>query len=314
VSHDALADLMPSLPVSACVVRAHAPVSVVALATGGVTYHGVYRCGSVWLCPLCGPIIAFRRRNELESAVRAWRSQNGDVVMVTLDMQHARVHALHESLDVLMSAWHALIRPRAYALWAARAGVVGHVRALEVTHGAHGWHPHLHVLYFVEDSRRVGDHALWLRSRWLRTLDAYGRLATHGFHVSAVDPRYVIKSSWTVEDEVTRGVAKIARHGGMTIRDLTLAGMRDQVEEYATVMTGRAAIRWSRGLRARLGLGVDGDDQSLVNAHESQVVHVVGVLSFDAWRAVVESRRRADVLDAAESGRLDDLIGEVLYG
>jgi hypothetical protein len=45
-------------------------------------------------------------------------------------------------------------------------GYLGFVRALEVTHGANGWHPHLHVLVFTENALTdqqvdLMRHVLW---------------------------------------------------------------------------------------------------------------------------------------------------------
>lgn len=49
--------------------------------------------------------------------------------------------------------------------------VLGCCRALEVTHGKNGWHPHLHILIFfgVEArSEQVGRVLTWLAQRWVR--------------------------------------------------------------------------------------------------------------------------------------------------
>jgi hypothetical protein len=58
-----------------------------------------------------------------------------------------------------------------------RFGLVGYVRATEVTHGRSGWHPHLHVLLMTDRVLTLDElrelHQ-FVRERWIRRVVALG--------------------------------------------------------------------------------------------------------------------------------------------
>jgi hypothetical protein len=84
--------------------------------------------------------------------------------MLTLTVRHKHGMRLRELHRGLMAAWRKARQGGVIQrVWSAR--VRASVRATEVTHGANGWHPHLHVLLctdgFDEDERLK----LWVRFR-----------------------------------------------------------------------------------------------------------------------------------------------------
>lgn len=55
------------------------------------------------------------------------------------------------------------------SLWGAkkRWGIVGNIRAIEITDGlAHGWHPHVHVLCFHDEPLSPEDGSLQEFRAW----------------------------------------------------------------------------------------------------------------------------------------------------
>lgn len=121
-------------------VRSHAGVS---------GFSGLCTCGSVWACPVCNAKVMARRALEVGAAIAAWQAQGGAVVFHTLTMRHRRNQRLETLWDALQGAWAATRAGKVYAKWAARLGLVGYVRAVEVTYGRNGWHVHIHALWFV---------------------------------------------------------------------------------------------------------------------------------------------------------------------
>jgi hypothetical protein len=70
--------------------------------------------------------------------------------MLTQTIPHARRDVLETLLTAFTEALRKFKQWRAYA-WAVRAyGIVGSIRALEVTHGGNGWHPHAHMVLFLD--------------------------------------------------------------------------------------------------------------------------------------------------------------------
>jgi hypothetical protein len=74
-------------------------------------------------------------------------------------------------------AWASLVAGRHRRELCRRFGLVGYVRAVEVTHGRRGWHPHLHVLLLTQaplDLDELRDLHRFLRDRWGRRVTALG--------------------------------------------------------------------------------------------------------------------------------------------
>lgn len=108
------------------------------------SWSGVETCASCWSCAVCAPKV----RSDRSRAVRmldAWaRSEGWQVTMMTLTVRHALGDDLEHVRRRLAAAW---ARVQRRTLWGSllAAGAV-FIRALEVTHGRAGWHPHYHVL------------------------------------------------------------------------------------------------------------------------------------------------------------------------
>ncbi|MGN6700117.1 MAG: protein rep, partial [Thermomicrobiales bacterium] len=110
-------------------------------------YGGLITCGSVWLCPVCAARIAERRRELLARAVESCRRDRGQVWLVSYTFRHRRADRLGAVLEGFLAAQRWMSGSRAYKRALTRYGVVGTVKALEVTWGrANGWHPHAHAL------------------------------------------------------------------------------------------------------------------------------------------------------------------------
>lgn len=141
---------------------------------GRAGYAGVATCGSVWACPVCAEKVQQARRAELRD-VMAEASRRGDtVLLVTLTMRHTRGDRLADLWDDLSGAWKAVQQSGTYRRRRDEFGLVGWVRAVEVTHGwTHGWHVHAHVVLVLRGKRTEAEaeafaELLWSPwSRWL---------------------------------------------------------------------------------------------------------------------------------------------------
>ena len=142
-------------------------------------YSGLQTCGSRFTCPMCGPKIAAERAVEIAAALSAHTVNGGRVLLVTLTMRHSRAQRLDGLLDGLGGAWTAIRKDRAFRRLYGAHGL-GWIKRLDVTHGANGWHPHLHVLVFVDGAMTdVDAHELGaaMFTPWARTLVKLGLAA-----------------------------------------------------------------------------------------------------------------------------------------
>jgi hypothetical protein len=311
------------------------------LAHGSAVYAGLQTCGAVWVCPVCGAKVTERRRVDLQGAIEAWKAQGGAVWLLTLTHAHGACDALAGLLAAEQRALHAFFRNRDGRALAAALGLVGHVRAWEVTHGRlrarnNGWHPHFHVLLFLRALPAGGPEAfqaeafrVWANACRLAGLPAPSE--AHGARIDDGDQaaQYVAKMGveeprvnepradpaaaqpdagrWGLGAEMTKGHIKRAKDGE-TPFDLLRAVFADGdpeavrlFREFAAAFHGKRQLVWSRGLRELLGLDVEQTDAELEGACEADA-EILGRLVPSQWLAVVAADLRAQLLELARHG------------
>jgi hypothetical protein len=284
----------------------------------------------VWACPVCAAKVTERRRVELEKAIGGWESDGGKVMLVTLTFPHRRSDELSDLFAKLRKALQRLWKGKLAARDAESWGYVGQVRALEVTHGQNGWHPHVHVLMFFEPGSDVylPDVSVRLRSRWLTAAAAAGLIdlgdekQLADFGTRGLDVRDGMKAAGYV---TKMGLEEIRRHGlacevtkapskrGRTKTSRTpfsmlwdfLEGDTESARlfaEYAAASKGQRQLVWSRGLRAQLDLGEDKTDEEV--AAEVGEVDDPDWMKVEAraWWYVDKRNVRAQLLNVADKG------------
>ena len=130
-------------------------VSVVVDGEGRGRLCGLATCGSVHECPGCRGAICTKRAAEVRRVVESHGAAR--CVMVTLTLRHGAGDDLRKLRTDLSRAHAALCRGEPWKRFQARMGIVGSIRALEVTHGENGWHPHLHILWLLDDRPQASD-------------------------------------------------------------------------------------------------------------------------------------------------------------
>lgn len=278
---------------------------------GRAHFQGLQVCGSVWHCPVCAAKISERRRAELSAAIAVHRAAGGDVALLTLTNSHHVGHRLRELLDGQEKALKRFRGDRASRALFDSMGVVGFVRALEVTHGANGWHPHYHLLVFLRRPlRSLVEFRDQLATRWVDCCRAAGLpLPSLERGVDLRGGTWAAKyaAKWGIEQEMTKSHVKRGRLKGSSPFDLLRQAMdAGEVEpcelfrEFAKTFKGKAQLMWSRGLKAALGVQ-EVSDQELVQQPEESAV-LLGQISSYAWQTILRLQLRARVLDAADDG------------
>jgi len=242
------------------------------------------------------------------------------VVLATFTLPHQAPDRAFGLVDDLLDCYR--------RLWSGRdrvtphlAGYVGSVRALEVTHGEHGWHPHLHVLFFFEDEVNLGEVLFHLYTRWARLIEAAGRgtiSPRHGVTVQGGEAAadYVAKwghePRWTIAEELTKANVKQARSSAGRSPFALLAdfaggdqGAGTLFREFVDAFKGRSQLRWSRSLRKRLGLSVEKSDEELA-ATVDALDELLGSFHENDWKLIARHELRGAVLEVA---RLDGWAG-----
>lgn len=238
---------------------------------------GTETCGSIWACPVCSAKIRNHRAEEIAKALAGHISAGGGALLVTLTLPHQAGDALRRTVELVSSGFREINSGRAYKDDHDTFGILGHIRAFEVTHGVNGWHPHLHVILATE-RRATRDVAGAIEARWQARWDRWlvgngwpASLAGIGVRVDRVRRDAAAAGAYLAKlqegDKLDRSVGnEVARadlKGGRLdsrvpfeiLADFGSDGNAADLElwqEFQLATKGRSAIRWSQGLRAAL--------------------------------------------------------------
>jgi len=310
-------------------------------------FAGLATCGSVWACPTCSAKILASRQAELGEALSAWVDRGGRIAMLTLTMRHRDGQALADLWDGLSYAWGKVTSGRAWVaaqqlhgspvdrviVQGKRRGEtttdrrIGWARVVETTHGANGWHVHLHVALFVpaeSTADSLDDLAGSMHARWTSALRSRGLSATTaGMNVKlwggSGDPLadYFSKGTYrapSADDldaaalELARGDLKQARSGNRTpfaiLSDVVRLGLADDLDlwrEWERGSKGRRQLTWSTGLRALLVTADELTDEQLAAAELGTADDDLVELPASSVAQLARLGLHALVLDVAES-------------
>ncbi len=290
---------------------------------GAGFFSGLVTCGSVWACPVCAAKVQERRREEIAEAIDWAYEQGLQPVMVTLTFPHYSWQTLG---DLIGQQADALRRMRAGAPWKrfrVAHGYRGLIRALELTHGANGWHPHTHELWFVSADVDSDEMCGKILDRWRSScakaglLDLTNAAQVAAFDAHAVDVKgwcsasdYLAKQDesrhWGADREMAKASTKAGRAKGLHPFGLLAdAAEGDRAAggkylEYTEVMKGKAQLFWSRGLKDEVGISELSDEELAEQERDS--ADLLGRLSLLQWRRVRDADQRCELLEAAETG------------
>lgn len=292
----------------------------------GAYFHGLVQCGSVWLCPVCSEKISQVRGRELQQAIDNAMDYGHGVQLVTLTVRHGRDLALKDLLTSFTKAVRRLKSGRAYEKLLKDFGILGEVRALEVTHGeANGWHPHTHALTFSHGPLPVYGKARLSSTDRRRSLTRlrrrlfvlwYRACSKEGLPLPSyrrgVDVRpakyaadYVAKFGFAAE--LVKTMRKKGREGRRNqwkmLADAAAGDKRAAwlFREYAGNFKGRRQLFWSRGLREKLSLDEELTEQQAMDLHDDDA-EMLFLVDPDTWAVVLRANARASVLVAAREG------------
>ena len=318
--------LLPGKRVASCLkVIAGLDVQVYFSAKSGrASLGGLQTCGSSWDCPVCAAKIAARRTMEVGAEVEVHQRAGGVPVLLTLTVRHHLHQRLADLLPAMAMALSRMKAHRRYKKLMAAHGCIGETRALEVTHGENGWHPHVHTILYLSNLPDLAAFEAEVRALWEWAVVRAGlaEVNEHGVLAEVVDDkghvvgRYFGKAAtnWTAADELARANTKQGRAGGRTPFALladSLAGDREAgrlFREYSDAFHGRNQLTRSPGLRERLLADwtdtADTTDEEVAATPEPDGV-LLGIVDVGKWRVVVRLELRAELLEVASCGLWD---------
>ena len=285
---------------------------------GRAYMSGLQTCGSVWSCPACYWKVRTVRAAEINHVVGAHLAAGGGVLHCVVTMPHRNSERLADLWAILSECWGHVTSGGGWRKLKDDHAVVGYVRAAEVTHSwGSGWHPHCHVLLFVdrpmspiENSDMFYALRAAIRHRWCKRMkDEHGRTVSEEFGIS-VEPVKPDEASGSgqyltkVGLELAMGNAKIGRDEGhrtpfAIAHDAAETGDKadiDLLREWVVASHGKHSITWSRGLREMYGLEPEQTDNDIASKEVGG--ETVVEVDHDLWHHIASRRdgRRARFL------------------
>lgn len=278
-------------------------------------FGGLERCGRIWLCPECAAKIRLRRGEEIAEAISRHLDGGGGAYFWTVAIPHEHGDKLKVVFGALADMLRIIKRGRPHQRDKKRYGILGEIKAVEVTHGRNGWHPHAHILVVTDRVLSFDEWTAWAGSLDLRVADALRKVGwdpgLSGIRstVKPVDKGAGLAAYLTkvqekgLGNEIARADLKGGRKGGRTpfeiLADFGEYGLADDLElwwEYEKATAGRSAIRWNKGLRALLLPDVEQKTDDEIAA-EDEGSDAVAHVTLPVWNRI---RRDPDIRLACE--------------
>lgn len=269
-------------------------------------YGNLVVCGSVWQCPVCAAKISELRKKELRCAVDG-HLKTGKLAMLTLTFSHQKSDRLKETLAKFSKAVDRFRSGKRYARVMKEMGLIGTIRSFEITYGANGWHPHIHILMFYTNEIELEEVEDELMDLWSLALSSTGLSANRKYGLTLQDAKkasdYV--SKWGVEHEMTKSHSKTGKQGGMTpfdlLREFLATGDKSMLglfQEYAEAVKKKRQLIWSKGLKAMFLLEEKTDEQ-LAN-EKTEEAELIGTIEDEVWKWIARAEKRGQFLRLVE--------------
>jgi len=211
----------------------------------------------------------------------------------------------------MMAAWKRLWQGRRGMELRNALGLFGHIRALEVTHGENGFHPHFHALLFFHPQQTTPAGWGMLLPRWQASAVRSGLPRPSDSHGCRIDggskaASYVSKGVWGLESEVTKGHTKTGKKGSRTPLDLLKCFMQGDTKAgalwrvYAAAFEGKRQLYWSNGLKKLLSVA-ELSDEEIANKPQDEPALLLAQISDIQWKAIYRRKLESTILDLAET-------------
>jgi hypothetical protein len=295
----------------------------------GASFSNLATCGSVWHCPICAAKITETRRQELQGAINTHAKMGGEVFLMSLTFPHLEHQALASNLPQFSDALKKFKNSRQYKTTMKAVGAAGSIRALEVTHGANGWHPHTHDLIFA--SKGSLEKIRELQMVWIEILIKVGiadrtqlndmmnaafdvqngdyaaeYVAKFG-HEATEASKLITQNTWGASHELTKAHAKVGKRlGGRTPFTLLADFIKGDTEsgelfkEFGLHFKGKRQLFWSPKLRVALRLADAEKTDAEIAEEPMPEREFVTSLDHEQWKLVLSRNARFEILRMAQ--------------
>lgn len=285
--------------------------------------RGLQVCGLRWVCPCCTVKKSEACRDELNAALSVARTRGLQPVMLTLTARHKRSMSL---ADIQGRIALAEKRMKTSRPWKELSRVMtgGFAKAVEITHGENGWHPHFHLILLLEcDSQpEAFEEVEELRDQWLHQLNRVGldgktkAAKERSFDYCGAEEAGEYVSKWGAGEEMTLAGSKVGHGKGRTpwqlLRDARTAETNTDRQraaalwwEFVQVMKGVHQLRQSPAFREIVAAYRPPETGEQIEPVETDVMNF-GQKGGEGGLWVFARYRQLLMVEEAERGSIED--------
>lgn len=284
-------------------------------------YNGICTCATPLLCPVCSPRIMGYRAAEIRKAVHLWlaEDENNTCYFITLTIRHSSQDSLSYLLEKFAKARKYFWGHRTVKSLFNKSDRAGRITAIEINYSIeNGWHPHQHILLFCKktDFNTETLSNIWLDSLSSVGISGIGNIAFKMFEARSAD-QYLTK----ISSEMVLGSLKEGRSKGHFSPFQILSEVAENStwapDRFVELFQATRKIHplvWSKGLKARFGIG-EVSDQEITNnkADKSKLLKFLSILD-DGFKKLTYTekaalRNKAAIGDYAGAGEILKIAG-----
>lgn len=279
--------------------------------TNKAFYAGLRVCGRVWICPVCASKISEKRIKELRTAFQEHKKQGGKIAMLTLTFSHKRTDKLSDILETFSKAMEKMMRGKAFDTIREEMGIIGRVRALEVTwSNENAFHPHSHIAVFYKNNVDLEAMKKKMYKLWKSACEKFGLKINREYGLDLQNAengeKYLAKQAkWSLEQELTKAHSKKGKKSSLTPFDFLRKYLETEEErylhlfrEYATAFKGKRQLQWSVGLKKQFVIEEKSDEE--LAKEKTEDADILGLLSLADWKSILKQNSRAEFLNTCE--------------
>lgn len=271
-------------------------------------FHGLTRCGNIWTCPTCSALVTQGRREELRVALSEAKKQGYQYIMLTLTAPHYFNDQLKKVLVGISEALRKMKNRKSWKRFAEQIQLVGDIRALEVTYGQNGWHPHFHIILVFKNQLVTEIAEEQILFMWQKACISAGlpEPNRHGVNIKNHDKCAEYISKWGLSSELAKGSEKTGSIGNYSPFQLLDFYKEDDLrsgekfKEFAIEFKGKRQLVWSKRLKSLLKITEKSDEEIMES--EDEKASVFARLSFADFQIILKYHKQAECLSICRLG------------
>lgn len=240
-------------------------------------WSGMCTCQSIHACPVCADKIRRKRASQIRAAVEQGRLEHPTKRwrMLTVTLRHDVDMPLRALARLVLDGWRKTRqRGTVQRIW--KAKVAGTVRAIEVTRGENGWHPHLHLLVLTEEWSTEEMRAL--ESTWSASVQKLAVERRIDATRVAPDARIALRWSSSRQSDRTLTRTQYLAKMGWELGGLGKGAAQWAIAERAASGDREAAMLWDEYVHAMKGVrAIECDERAADFARRHPLAYAVDV-------------------------------------